>query len=235
MVRRSASTPTSGFTHESTANPSSSTKNNIFLETTMECIGQYANNCVLVAIKEISGRSDEDILTAVRRYGYKENHGMHCENYDRAIKDLGIECGKRIGMYEMMMTSGEERFTPITVSKILKRLQRGCWLVRTRGHLFVVRAGRLVDPNFRRRAALGRHVVDIVEVFNPYSPKVKGLVTYHRSNPKKFLSASWKRYQEMVEYIKKYGPIEKEILFKNTSYHAGDYRFDLERGNIKLV
>jgi hypothetical protein len=203
----------------------------------MERIAHYRNNCVLVAIKEVSGRDDVDILAAVRKHGYKNNHGMWKHDYDKALTDLGMELGSTIQAYDLRKVCGADQFKPITLRTVLSYLKRktGVWMVRVRGHVFTIREGRLVDTNIRK-AALGRRIVDITEVLNPYRPVISGLVTYARSiNPKRFGSSSYSRFHEMMNYVRTHGPVKKEVLFEKTSYHSGDYRFDLERGNIKLV
>lgn len=203
----------------------------------MERITYFQNNCTLVAIKEVSNRSDEDILVAVRKQGYKNNHGMWQHQYHAALADLGIKLGQPVSAYSLRMICGADQFKPITLSTVLRYLKSktGVWLVRTQGHVFTVREGMLVDTNMRK-ARLGRRVVDVTEVLNPFVPTLKGLVDYARSiNPKKFGSFSYSRFHEMMNYIRLNGPTKKEVLFEKTKYHAGDYRFDLERGHIKLV
>src|SRR5262245_48845540 len=120
----------------------------------MEQIWQKRNNCVLVMLKELTGKSDEEIFAAVRRHNYRDNHGMYQHDYLKAATELGMKFGEiRWGhdLHRFVPTSislnVDERFAlrgKITISKFLKYIKTGTYMVRSPGHVFVVRDGKLL-------------------------------------------------------------------------------------------
>jgi hypothetical protein len=125
---------------------------------------------------------------------------------------------------------------PLTLKQVIaKFLQRGVWLVRVSGHLLVVRAGRLVDANMRRRAGLGRRVVDVTEVLNPHKREVVGHIRVVRPNARKRGTGAFARFQHMKELVRLRPTITKEDLLRNSLYTETDFAWDLERGNIEIV
>lgn len=53
-------------------------------------ISSYRNNCTLVMLKLVTGRSDADITEAAARNGWKPHRGMHDIQWKRAARELGV-------------------------------------------------------------------------------------------------------------------------------------------------
>src|SRR4249920_263076 len=119
-----------------------------------EKISDYRNNCVLVALKEVSGKDDADILRGVRQFGYRNNKGMYQSDYHRAAHVIGIQLGKPIYSYDLKLHQGTMEAKAATLTDVVKKFDKGVFIVTTSGHAFVLRNGVLVDRNFTRRPAL---------------------------------------------------------------------------------
>jgi len=204
-----------------------------------DTIDNKRNNCVLVALREVSNLSDEAILAAVRECGYKENQGMYSHQYIKAAGLLGIDVEATRYAWDLFPSdSGGSRFfspSKCSLSKVLPQIADGVYLVRVNGHLLVSRFGRLVDHNFNRKAGLGRRVIDVMRINNPFIKKVEGFVSCVRYNPRKRGTGAHERYEEMRRWLSLYPKTTKEVLLEKTSYRQEDYAWDLRRGNIVLV
>jgi len=204
-----------------------------------DTINGKRNNCVLVALREVSNLSDEVILAAVRKCGYKENQGMYSHQYLKAAEILGISVEASKYAWDLFPANGDGSrfFSPskCSLSKVLPQIADGVYLVRVNGHLLVSRFGRLVDHNYSRQAGLGRRVIDVMRVNNPFVKKVEGFVSCVRNNPRQFGTGAHERYAEMRRWLALYPKTTKEVLLEKTSYRKEDYAWDLRRGNIVIV
>lgn len=208
-----------------------------------ESIHQYKNNCVLVAIKEVSNLDDATILMAVRRHGYRNDRGMHQRNYMLAMSELGVRLGQLVSPpieYELCGSDDgwsrrSRRPRGSSLAELLgSALSRGVHLVRTRGHLLVVRDGRLVDRNFRHRPSLKRLVVDYVEVLNPHRPEVRGHVRVVRQYRKQ--TGRLARFKAMADFVGLHpNGVTRDQVLASTPYTVTDFAWDLRRGNIEIV
>jgi hypothetical protein len=195
-----------------------------------ESIACFTNNCTLVAVKELTGRSDDDILTAFRNHGYIENDGCYAQTYLNALKELGYD------------PQGVRSFWGATVKFFLKNCDRtATYLVRTSGHAFVIRKGVVVDPNYRRRGA-ARILRGAWLIPNAHEPEVGDRVRFVRSpwNAKRFGTKSYARYAKAHhyagtmwdEYRKR--PTAEELI-ANTEYTRADLKYDLDAGHVEMV
>ena len=202
-----------------------------------ECLGDYRNNCVLVALKEVSGRPDHDIFDAVRRHNYKNNRGMYKDDYMAAAADLGIATEPSI--YVSSLRWSEKP----TVARVIRALlQEGTWLVRTIGHILVVKNGRLIDKNMSK-PRLGRRVVDVTRVLNPHVPQKSGYVRVVRHACRRRGTTARARFNEMAAFLARHPRTTRQELLAAVdnsytgvlrSYDAVDFEWDLSRGNIEI-
>lgn len=114
-------------------------------------ISSYGNNCALIALKFVSGRSDEEVIRVCLNRGFK-NHGMYNHEILRAAMDLGVQ-------YKDMNPKNFEipnpknywnkKSTFITLSEFIRRYPVGTFMVFVNGHVFVVQNSKIYDPNMR--------------------------------------------------------------------------------------
>ena len=204
----------------------------------MERIEHYRNNCTLVALKEISGKSDAEILAAVRRNNYKNNQGMYQDDYLRAGRELGMIFGENKYCTTLFVDQFEGNVSikynipRITLSAILKKLGKGTFLVRTPRHVLVVRDGKMVDKNFYR-PKLGRSAIDYTEVKNAYQAPKLGVLKVARENSRKRGTRPWIIAEKVFNYIKANPKATAaEVLKVSPGYSQSWLNWDLKRGNI---
>jgi hypothetical protein len=210
-----------------------------------ETIGQYRNNCTLVAIKEVSNKPDAEILAAFRRHNYKNNKGMWQDDYLKAGRELGLQFGETKSVWTLRVAErnelkevGKDTFKfrySMTIGQVLKYLAKGTFLLRIRSHLLVVRDGKVVDLNFYK-PKLKRQAVDFTEVLNAYQPEKKGFLKLARGNVRRAGSKNYTICQEAVDYLRNHKDVTAEELLKNCKlYHRGYLNWDIKRGNIVEV
>lgn len=202
-----------------------------------ERITDYRNNCVLVAIKEVTGLPDAEIFKAVRRHGYKNDHGMYQHDYHVALQELGTQLEKV--KYQELIAGAPAKATSIrslhglTINRALRFLRHGVYLVTTRSHVLVVRDGKLVDHNYRWRSALGRTVYGVWRVLNPHMPVKTGKLRVVRQNTRRRNTRTWHAYEEAKNLIGHLeGPTRERLLAYCKIYNAIDLAWDIKRGNI---
>lgn len=200
-------------------------------------IDELMNNCVLIALREVSGLPDQMILEAVRSHGYRNHRGMYQSDYHEAARDLGIQLGEVVAVRDLPVPDGDDfdRRWDRSLGKVLPLITDGVYLVRVRGHLLVARNGRMVDHNQGVRSRLRRRVVDVTKVLNPYTPRTEGFVRCVRRNPRHKGTGAWRRYEVMREYLARNKRTTKKELLANTAYRSDDFAWDLARGNITIV
>ena len=205
-----------------------------------DTINSKRNNCVLVALREVSNLPDEAILSAVRKHGYREDKGMYQGHYHAAAQNLGLLLGETVrpqAFFPAEASSGHVYSLPfrkMTINKVLPHLSKGVYFLRVEGHVMVVRDGRLVDHNWSK-ASLRRRVLDVTQVLNAYVPPVKGYVKCVRSRGRRAGVPSWHRYEAMKAYLKANPETTPEQLVSNSPYLKADVRWDLKRGNIIII
>lgn len=206
----------------------------------MENIYNYRNNCTLVALKEITGATDDAIMETVRRNNYRNNDGMYQNDYHNAARQLGIKLGEVKHAYSYMSDQRKAAgqiygfgTLNMTVKTFLQKMKTGCFLVRTQRHVFVVRDGVLVDTNWNK-SSLGRHVVDFTEVLNPFQKAKIGklkLVRYRNQRKKRAGEIG----QAMINFFRtKTNMIttKEELLKSVPGYKSNWLAWDIKRGNI---
>lgn len=206
----------------------------------MERIEQFRNNCVLVALKEVSGKSDAEILAAVRRHNYKNNKGMYQDDYMKAGRELGMEFGESkyctflyADEFSTMRSNGNFNIPRVTLSAVAKKLNKGTFLVRTNRHVLVIRDGRVIDKNWTRTPSLGRAAIDYTEVKNAYQAEKTGVLKVARRNSRKFGTRAYTIGQQAFDYIRNNPKATAADVLKNCpGYKANWLAWDLKRGNI---
>lgn len=142
-------------------------------------IDHLRSNCTLVAAREVTGKSDEEIIAAFLARGYKWNKGTHASVYINAIRDLGFTVERTVvakeGEKDRLKFTGRTNMwgnevyryerAALTVGAFAKKHKRGTFVVSDGGHAFVIRDGIVVDPNLERRGAMRRRkLVDAYKV-----------------------------------------------------------------------
>ena len=199
----------------------------------MELIAHKRNNCVLVALRELTGKPDAEIFAAVRKHGYRDNRGMYVENYFAAAKDLGLKMTEEKRRWDLVPSGGDRG--KMTLRDFVRAFPKGVFLVRTWGHALVVRDGAVVDPNWRRRAGLGRGIVGAAEIFNAHRSELKGHVVMVRPHIRRRTPGARERWAKVVDLLRREGDVTPERLLRETGFHKIDFEWDLKRGNLKMV
>lgn len=214
-----------------------------------ENIYNYRRNCTLVAAKIITNKSCDEIMKAARAVGYKNDHGLYDDQWMRMYVALGAKLGPTKHSWDFRPPSvGDSwiKYAGITVNSMLKLLKKGTYLVTTTGHIFVVRDGQLVDPNYNRKPALGRHVTKVIEVLNPHVPEVKGILRLARPNNRQRGTRAWFAYRQMANILGSGKFTKQQLLDRCASevaygdngqpigirYNATDLAWDIKRGNV---
>lgn len=137
-------------------------------------IEQFANNCTLVAVREVTGRSDEEIIRAFEEKGWKRGHGFATVRYVAIVKNVFGHSVKEVDttipgrkMLDSWVTYTDswgdrrERFTrsyKMTLAMFSKNYPTGTYLITVPGHALVVRDGRVIDPNYSK-VGMSRRVI----------------------------------------------------------------------------
>lgn len=195
-----------------------------------ELITNKKKNCVLVALQRVSGKTDAEIFNAVRRYGYKDNHGMYEAQWISAAKDLGLELRR-----DDECCWGKDGLRRPTLGALLKLIGAGTYLIRVHGHLLVVENRRLVDKNYRSRPSLKRRVWRVYEVLNAAKREKGKFVRVIRPFARKLGTTARKRYDAMRAFVGDRKNVTRREILANTPYRSDDFSWDLKRGNIILT
>lgn len=166
-------------------------------------IDSLLRNCTLVAVREVTGKSDEEILRAFLARGYEWNRGTRMDQYEGATNDLGFKT-KRVSVWKTENDSPEfsEKYKTVdtgrvsmwghrivmtirqtlTVGSFGRRYKKGTFVVSDGGHAFVIRDGVVVDTNLESRGQMRRRkLVAAFEVINP-APSRKLVATRLKRN-----------------------------------------------------
>lgn len=156
-------------------------------------ISQLRNNCTLVAVKEVTGLPDEVIVKAFLAAGYVPHKGTMVHQYMRVLTNLGfkhedVRTSKHVSMYVERRDGYDTVFSAnvafwMTLGQFVREYPKGVFVVRQNGHAFVVREGRIVDPNAAKgaRKHLRRRIIDAFRISDPASTtygKDVGIETY---------------------------------------------------------
>lgn len=235
-------------------------------------ISDFKNNCTLVAAKEVSGKDDAAILEAFCKRGYKANEGVHAYTFLPALQDLGLTIkevsvrGSKDTFVERICSStGYERsyYNParfISLGAFCKKNPVGVFFVYTRNHAFVVREGKVIDPNVTRgpKKKLTRRLYGAQRIMNPasstYAEEVKADVTYKlkkgddpvvaftfgASDRRRGTKGYAMEYQARVYIVHKAKTgrqvgVRLSELCAQTTYERSYAAYDLKRGILKIV
>jgi hypothetical protein len=232
-------------------------------------IRHFTNNCSLVAVKEISGAPDRVILELFQNRGYIPHRGTRDHQYLGVLSDLQIEYVNistsvegRSALVEDTDDDGYATFRLnaaryVTLKQFCAEHPEGVFLVRGNGHAWVVRDGRVIDPNVAQgaRKRLGRRVENAWHILNPgpstYAEKV-GAETYKLKRgedplvrfryPSTFRKRGTKCFAQEYQarcYINQFAKVSQRVrlsdLTSGTSYDRSIAAWDLKHGHLEVV
>lgn len=232
-------------------------------------IEHFTNNCTLVAVKEVSGASDRVILDLFQKRGYIPHHGTRDVQYMGVLTDLGIRWEEvktgidgrtnlvwgKTACGSSTLKWNSARF--MTLKQFCVSNPEGVFVVRGNGHAWVVRDGRVIDPNVASQAKkkLSRRVEAAWRILNPasstYAEKV-GAETYklrRGDDPivrfryfSTFRRKGTKCYDQELEarrYInlnnRSGQGMKLSKITANTSYNRSIAAWDLKHGHLEVV
>ena len=208
-------------------------------------IAEYKNNCVLVAFKRVSNISDSVIIHTCQAFGFK-GHGMQQDNWLDAARVLGI---KLETVYDALSwhSRGVEDTQDITIGQFTKKFREGTFLVRVKGHLLTVHDGKIIDPNYQRRAAR-RRVYSVYRVMNSTIINTRKRGDHLPKNPTFYFvnmphACARRRSAKQEIYLNIYsegmnGHMRSTLTLDGMArygYTRKMLRSDLRKGNIALV
>lgn len=143
-------------------------------------IEHFSANCTLVAVREVTGRTDREIIDAFLDAGWKPNQGFYTHKYMNIIR---ARFGHEIESVETRIPGRSwssstyydsygnicYRSSPtyrMTLAMFVEAFPAGTYMVAVTGHALVVRDGRVIDPNFRK-VGMARRVVSAYLIKNP--------------------------------------------------------------------
>lgn len=216
----------------------------------MRNIDDYANNCTLVAVREISGRADQDVMDAFLKRGWKPGRGTYPHQYEGAAKDLGIEL-ERVsteiaGRDAYVMTKSTDwdggRYKAnssyyMTAKQFAEAYPTGVYLVASNRHAFVIRDGVIVDPNLNNKRTRQR-IVNARRVLNPATKSATtqlaevnkdSVVRFATRTVRKTTSKSFRREASARVFAGGHS-VRLGDLLQKTSYTIEDARWDVRKG-----
>jgi hypothetical protein len=219
-------------------------------------IESYHNNCTLVAVKLMAqGRhTDEEILTAFRANGYKDDDGMSHYKWTKAAADLGFELetvkiprpkGSKYITYDNDYAWWGEVTRRVdhgkyTLAQFIKDNPQGDFFISVVGHALCVRDGRVMDPNCRS-SSLSRRVTGAKRVLNAPARLADGRRLEILVLKGKWDSAARARRAAAWQWCENYkathggqAPLLEDVL-ENTPLTKADVNWDLKRGRMELV
>lgn len=194
----------------------------------------YSNNCHLMAGLDVIGdRVDQEkIREAWLRNGWVPGKGMHRHNYQNAMKELGIE----LRPMRSKEWRGNWQDPRPTVARIQAKYPKGVYLVGIRGHVFVMRDGRIVDPNIGGQTRA--EVWDMCEVLNAAMPKVGNRLKFRVARPGRSAASDreWTAYMYTLEVKRETGmwPLLSDVI-RDTAFTQADFNYRFKRGRVLLV
>lgn len=126
----------------------------------MHSLKSYRNNCCAVALHELSGRSEHDVVSACIQHSvsFRRHRGMFRNEWLAAGSDLGLILDRR--------DCWNADCTLPTLKQWIDANPRGTFLIRVRRHVLVVRDGMIIDPNWNGRTGSRRRVHEAFRVDN---------------------------------------------------------------------
>ena len=232
-------------------------------------IHHFTNNCSLVAVKEVSGAPDRVILDHFQNRGYIPHCGTMDHQYLGVLLDLQIKFENIstlvVGRSYLVESTDDDGYRPFrsnparytTLKQFCKDHPEGVYLVRGNGHAWVVRDGRVIDPNVASgaRKKFGRRVENAWHILNPapstYAEKV-GAETYKLKRgedplvrfryPSTFRKRGTKCFAQEYQarcYINQFAKVSGRVrlseLINSTTYDRSIAAWDLKHGHLEVV
>lgn len=210
------------------------------------------NNCTLVAIRELTGRADQEIIDEMLRQKWTPGQGALDSQYTRALRNLGCDLGEKRYLALEGRTVGVRAPTHKrpTLAQFCRVHSDGVWLVSTGSHAFVVRDGRVVDPNLDHTLGARRRILRAWEVKNPapsqylrkrpLSLEGDPMVRFHGRHHRRVGSKSYVREYSALCYLRDtHGDYRKPVrlseILEKTFYTEADAKWDVRRGRLVVV
>ena len=199
----------------------------------MEKIDNFTNNCTLIAVREVTRLSDEEILTAFRKVGYVDNKGMRNSQWTKAAQMLGCKLSKVDNRYDKVGQSWRER---MTLAMFCREYPYGTYFVSVSGHALVIRDGKIIDHNYGMTWSPSRKVVFAHRVVN--APEVNVELTEFLEIPypgaKKNWTKSGMRFWCAASFIRDRGDVTLEDILRETPYTMADFKHDLKERSDQI-
>lgn len=228
-------------------------------------IDELDNNCTHLAVREVTGAADADILREYLKVGWKPGEGEHVFNYRKILQALGAKIwpvptddlyNPHVEIWVKRRRSpwedwedGREMLNParfITLKEFLRRFQRGTFIVGVDGHALVVRDGRIIDLNMRSTRT-SRRVKSATQIMNPAPTRVGHLLQSYQlqkgEDPMvQFVglttrgpSTAARRREFEAQSRAGNKPIRLSVLLRETSYTRRDAAWDLRTGRLVVI
>lgn len=220
----------------------------------MGAIDALKNNCVPVALREVTGLDDNVIISALINEGWTPGEGCHTHRYLKALKKLDVvarpltelKSKERSAKVKALRTEGGGRilrsnnpiwknhhYEKLTLGEFCKQHPVGVFIVGVERHLLTVRDGVIYDPNVRRGAR--RRVRDAHEIMNPAHKKpgayvkfMRGVGLNGRNGPR-----YERRFEAMNFCFQQFRTVSD--LLTHTKYTRADLNRDIRKGNVIMT
>lgn len=194
----------------------------------MSQIDKFNNNCTLVAVREFSDATEDQILAAFRANDFIANRGMYHHKWIKAATDLGLRVSKL----------SYQQINGMTVAAFCKKFNEGDFFVTISGHALNIRDGRVIDTNTGGKA---RARVRTAELVHNAKPAESGERFVMERFPGWSKSAAKNRRRDAYHWAAEYSrnndrrlPTADEVV-SNTSYSKADLNWDVKRGFVTLT
>lgn len=203
-------------------------------------LSELKNNCCPLALHMASGLSEAEVLLVCYKHGYTEKTGMYSGEWLRAAIELGLD-PIRVDASRSGSSNPCHYFRyNATVGEFCKIHKNAVYLVQTRGHVFLVNRGIVIDPNIGRRGAK-RRIVSAFRVKSqlpPHRPEIiprDPLIKFVRRpvDARRSGTAGYRRYAAAYTQMEMH--LSEAIRQSSDRYTRKDFRQDLRKGNVVII
>lgn len=187
----------------------------------------HRNNCCLVAARELSQRSEEEVAAAFLVSGWRPGEGCRETVWHPAMALLGLRANW-----------GLTAHGATTLRQFTREQGRsGDWILvlgtksRRASHMIVVRDGRVVDPNMRR-LGMRRQVQGAYRVAGAVPAPVGTRLRYAKQPAR---CAAYGRFLALYRHLELVGPRTPDQVVADGVATRRDVRRWLRRGVFALV
>ncbi len=201
------------------------------------------NACTMIAIQEVTQKTNKQILSAATKRGYTEGKGMKPEDWRKVATDLGFKQRtvsiKTEDYRERAEAEGIRlgKGTELTINQFRKLFPEGTYFLSVKRHAIVLRDGHVVEVEgaetlgHRRRLRMATKVLSPAEPA-PLSeflaiPKPRALVRRKAKKQKRWMAAD--------RYLRDHKNVTLEQLVLETPYTMADAKYDMAKGWLKYA